>query len=77
METPRPSHFGVKAVMIDQTSDVKHTIKVASNDRQQTSSTRTEDSKNWCNRHVANDLALIWRKLFQIENHQSSLFEVI
>jgi len=77
METLRPLDVETKCIMVDQNSDVKHTVKVASNEKQQASSTRTNGSANWCNGHVANDLAPIRRKLCQLENQQSNLLELI
>lgn len=75
--TPRLSDVETKCIMVDQTSDTKNGLKVASNEKQQTSSTSTDDSANWFNGHVANDLAPIRRKLCQIENQQSNLLELI
>eukprot|EP00253_Pinus_taeda_P017584 PITA_17584 len=78
METPRPSDVETKCIMIDQTSGVKHhMVEIASNEKQQTNTTSTDGSTNQCNRHDANDLTLIRKQLFQIENQQSSLLELI
>lgn len=78
METPRPSDVETKCIMVDQTSGVKHhTVEIASNEKQQTNSTSTDGSTNQCKRHDANDLSLIRKQLFQIENQQSSLLELI
>jgi len=77
METPRPSDVETKCILVDQTSGVKHMGKVSSNEKQQTNSTCTDGSTNQCNGHDANDLSLIRKQLFQIENQQSSLLELI
>lgn len=77
METPRPSDVETKCIMVDQTSGVKHTGKVASNEKQQINSTSTDGSTNKCNGHDGNDLSLIRKQLFHIENQQSSLLELV
>lgn len=76
-ETLRHLDTEPKCIMVDQTSDVKHTVKVVSNKKQQTNSTSTNHSANWCNAHDTNDLAPLRRKLCQIENQQSNLLELI
>lgn len=73
METPRPSDVEMKCILVDQTSGVKHMAKVSSDEKQQTNSTWTDGSTNQCNGHDANDLALIRKQLFQIENKQSTM----
>jgi len=59
--------------LVDQTSGVKHMAKLSSDEKQQTNSTWTDGSTNQCNGHDANDLALIRKQHFQIENKQLTM----
>eukprot|EP01018_Ginkgo_biloba_P024354 Gb_16920 [translate_table: standard] len=72
-DTPRPSDCETKCVLVDQPLDGKPTVEdTPTNEKKQSNSASSNSSA-----HGVNDLALIRKQLFHIENQQSSLLELM